>query len=107
MQFNSLADYVKTDCTGHDILPIATIIYIKGGVTHRSNQNSRLEKGESIYRGTVVVTDSDGFVAMALNNGETINLQPSTITEFSCAGGISKQAEYKVELSYLSAAIRG
>ncbi len=87
--------------------PIAQVSYLKGSVGSSSDKSDRLQKGNLIYRSNTIRVSSDGFVALFLQNGISVNLQPSTVTSFICSSEISHQPNYFMADPYISGATRG
>ena len=79
----------------------ATVTFTKGKATHHSTikgTKGTLAKGDKIYPGDMIETDSDGFVNVSFNGGSSVNIQPDStmkIDELEC---INREDACQIEL---------
>jgi len=83
---------------------IGTVIFSRGRVVDQSG--TAIEAGSVIGTHSVITVDSDGFLAIELLDGSTLNIQPDTSTSIASAM-IQSSEEFIISAPYASGGIRG
>lgn len=113
----------------------ATVVFAKGRAMHHDANGSKIavKKGDRIYSGDLIETDTDGFVSLSFNGGSSVNIQPESTMKISvleCVDleescevllesgkgqlgldvrsvGFAKPTVFNISTPYASAAVRG
>ncbi len=97
LQHNTITAETNTSGT------IGTVIFARGRVVDQTGL--ALETGSVIGTHSVITVDSDGFLAIELLDGSTLNIQPDTST--SIASSMIKASQvFLISTSYASGGIR-
>lgn len=105
----NLATVTGSPCFSHrSDLSVGKLIYFKGQATLNGAEP---QAGAHLHNGDILNTSVDGFVAVELNNGTRLSIQPATHFSVVCAVNASNSDEHRspveMNIPHLSGAVRG
>lgn len=79
----------------------ARVVFVKGNSTRSGgadDASESLAKGDKIYPGDMIKTDTDGFVSLSFSGGTSVNIQPDSTMRINVLECIDKEQACEINL---------